>query len=364
MPEPLKNMYNQKFVKDLSLSLAGAISSFPSSQFIEMIFDQGWETRELKARMRHITQCMACFLPNDYSEAIEILRKASRSSHLSPYFFELMIFPDYVEVFGLEDWDRSMLALEQFTQQSSAEFAVRPFIMQNLEKMMMQMHQWAQHPNKHVRRLASEGCRPRLPWAVSLPALKKDPKYVFQVLELLKEDASDYVRRSVANNLNDITKDNPQDVIALLQRWIVLDTKEMRWLIHHALRTLVKAGDRQALALLGYRRAKVVVEDFHIAPGKVELGDEVVFSFNLVSQLDTDQPLIVDFVISFVRSNGELNSKVFKLSNKTLHGWEKIKFHKKFSFAPISTRRYYSGIHTLGIQINGDVFARKTFEIV
>ena len=183
---------------------------------------------------------------------------------VSEFGFVKMIFPDFVEVYGLDDWEASIPALEEFTQQTSAEFAIRPFIVRYPERTMAQMLEWAGHAHEGVRRLSSEGCRPRLPWAIALSALKADPSPILPILDRLKGDPSESVRRSVANNLNDISKDNPDVVIGVLRRWQADDTDEMHRLTSHALRTLLKAGNLDALALLGYPPPAIGVKNLRL----------------------------------------------------------------------------------------------------
>ncbi|HLA41908.1 MAG TPA: DNA alkylation repair protein, partial [Aggregatilineales bacterium] len=359
MPEPLKNMFNRASVGALSHAIAEVYTAFDVEQFEKSVFDALWERRELKDRMRHITTCLHDALPDNYRETLPVLRSAARSHHLDGYSFETMVFPDFVEVYGLFDWDVSIPALEQFTQQCSAEFAVRPFIVQDQPRMMAQMLEWARHENHHVRRLASEGCRPRLPWAMALPVFKRDPAPILPILETLKHDESEYVRRSVANNLNDIAKDNPQIVLDTLREWKKHDNTDMQRLISHALRTLIKAGDTQALELLGYGNSQIEVRDFSVQPGEIVTGEVISFSCEIVSLGRDSQSLMIDYVIHFRRSNGNTSAKVFKLTKKSLKPGESLAIQKKHSFQPISTRRYYPGIHAIEIQVNGSILARQ-----
>lgn len=362
MAEPLKNMFNIRFFTALTSALKTAYSDFNEHTFMNDVLDPLWESRELKQRMRHITTCIHDALPHDYDEALVILRRAAPL--LTGFTFENMIFPDYVEVYGLQDWDVSLPALEQFTQQSSAEFAVRPFIMSNQQRMMTQMLEWAKHDSPHVRRLASEGCRPRLPWAMALPTLKTDPTPIFPILEQLKMDDSEYVRRSVANNLNDIAKDHPQLVIDLLRRWRIHETPDMNKLINHALRTLIKQGNTHALALLGYNHStQVTVSALTVSPQTITMGGELIFSFSVESVTDHTQTLLIDYVVHHIRANGQQTPKVFKLTKVTLAAHEVQTFRKKHSFRAITTRKYYPGEHSIEIQVNGVSAARANFQI-
>jgi 3-methyladenine DNA glycosylase AlkC len=361
MPEPLKNMYNTQFIQNLSTALHSVDSSFPVDNFTQQVINHEWEKRELKDRMRHITHCLRVALPADYRAALNILRQAAAHPLLAHYTFQMMICPDFVEVYGLQDWDASLPALEQFTQQCSAEFAVRPFIVQDTERMMAQMLQWASHENHHLRRLASEGCRPRLPWAMALPAFKSDPSPILPILETLKQDESEYVRRSVANNLNDIAKDNPQVVLATLQQWNQTQSKNMQWLVNHGLRTLTKAGNSEALALLGYGEMLVEVQNLSIQPTAIRMGADITFSFEVTSKSAETQSLMIDYVVYFARANGKASAKVFKLRKLELAPEQSLAIAKKHSFRPITTRRYYAGQHAIAIQVNGTILARQEF---
>lgn len=364
MPEPFKNVFNRHFVDSLAHALQQHYHAFPHDAFLHAVFDETWDSRELKDRMRHITHRLRATLPQPYPHALAILRAAAPHSVTDGYGLAAMVFPDFVEVYGLDHWDESLAALEQFTQQSSAEFAVRPFIMRDTPRMMAHMLMWAQHANHHLRRLASEGCRPRLPWAMALPAFKADPSPILPILDTLKNDESEYVRRSVANNLNDIAKDNPQVTLDVLRVWNQQPTPAIASITRHALRTLVKSGDMQALALLGYERAAVTVEDLQVTPQQISLGDELTFSCEVVSQYDAPQAVEIDYVIHFARANGKSNAKVFKLTRKTLAPHERLMLRRRHSFRPVTTRRYYAGEHALEIQVNGEILAHVRFSLI
>jgi len=363
MPEPFKNAFSRPFVESLAHAIQQHLHDFPREHFIRTVFDDAWDARELKDRMRHITHILRATLPAAYPRALAILRDAAPHSTLDDYRLAAMVFPDFVEVYGLDHWNDSLAALEQFTQQSSAEFAVRPFIIRDTPRMMAHMLAWTQHPSPHLRRLASEGCRPRLPWATALPAFKADPSPILPILDALKNDDSEYVRRSVANNLNDIAKDNPQVTLEVLRAWTPQRTPSMEWVTRHALRTLIKNGDAQALALLGYGQAVVTVEGLQVTPQQVRMGDELTFACEVVSQHDTPQAVEVDYVMHFARANGKSSAKVFKLTRKTLAPRERLTLTRRHSFRPITTRRYYAGEHALEIQVNGQLLARVSFSL-
>lgn len=358
--EPLKNMYNRRFVDHLAQAIHTEYATFHTTAFTETVFDDAWEHLELKERMRHITRSMYAHLPGDFLETINILSRAS--TRLDQYNFERIIFSDFVEVYGLDDWETSIPALELFTQQCTSEFAVRRFILQDCERMMAQMLQWATRDNMHVRRLASEGCRPRLPWAMSLPMFKADPGPILPILETLKFDREDYVRKSVANNLNDIAKDNPQVTLDVARRWSAHE--ELAWIVKHALRTLVKAGDPAALEILGYSPTpRITLNNLTLNAPSVAIGDDLEFSFDVLSRSDSPQSLMIDYVVHLFRKNGTHSEKVFKLVQRDIRPGERLTLTRKQSFRPVSTRKYYAGPHAIEIQINGQRAGRVEFQL-
>ncbi|MBN1201933.1 MAG: DNA alkylation repair protein [Anaerolineae bacterium] len=361
-PNPrLKDLFFQRpFYDDLVAVLAATWPPFDAEAFWSGLYDAGWDDRSLMERMRHTTVILHSVLPEDFRAALRILQQAAPA--LAQYGFEKLVLCEYVGLYGLDDWEASLPALEAFTHQASAEFAVRPFILQDLERMLAQMLKWASHDSPTVRRLASEGCRPRLPWGIRLPPLIDDPAPVLPVLEQLKLDEDESVRRSVANNLNDIAKDNPQVVIDVLRRWQAHDTPEMAQLISRALRTLLKAGDPGALELLGYGRdPAITVSNMTLEPDTIPLGETVAFSFDVESTGQQPQDLMIDYVVYLMRANGQQTPKVFKLTKRTIAPGETIHITRKQSFAPQSSRKYYPGEHAIEIQINGTTFDRREF---
>jgi len=357
MAELLKNLYNEEYINLLCENIIHEYPTFKDSLFKVAVFSSEWESYELKERMRHIAITLGNFLPQEYAKEIALLCLIfKRMNH--NYGLENMIFQDFVEVYGLDSFDVSMMAFEVFTVNSSSEFAIRKFILKYEEKTMIQMLLWAKSENEHVRRLASEGSRSRLPWAVALPVFKEDPTSVVEILELLKDDVSAYVRKSVANNLNDISKDNPEFVKELTKRWLGV-SKERDALLKHGCRTLLKASDSEVLALFGFTKpTNISLENFtHSA--NVTMGQELEFSFDIKSTEPLGK-LRIEFIMVFLRKNAKHNQKVFKVAEGTYV--KKIKkVYKTYSFKPISTRVYYRGEHKLSILINGVVFKEVSF---
>ena len=359
MPEPLKNMLNPKSLREFAENIHSVYNPFPVDEFIASTIDEKWESLELLARGHQIAANLRKYLPTDYQEAINICSQAIPSTD----GWYCLIFPDFVEMYGqdAENWDTSVAALELFTQYGSSEFAVRPFIIKNEERMMTQMYAWSKHKNEHVRRLASEGCRPALPWAQALPKYKKDPSPVLPILEQLKTDPSAYVRKSVANNLNDISKTHPDLVAGLAKDWYGKN-KDTDWIIKHGCRTLLKQGNSDVLAIFGYHNAADIdVSDFAVAETSVTLGSDLTFSFAVQAKEATK--IRLEYGIDYVKANGKRNRKIFQISETALKAHEKKLYTKTHSLADLSTRKHYLGTHSVTLIVNGTERGTLDFEL-
>lgn len=354
MAEQLKNVYTKEYIQNLAIKIKENHKSFDTNGFINAIFDSTWETLELKARMRHIAFQLNAFLPLSYEEQLEILKPVSQ--HFVS--FEAMFFQDFVEVFGLDDFENSMKALEVFTLESSSEFAVRAFILKYEKETMEQMKFWAKHSNEHIRRLACEGCRPRLPWVVALPSFKKDPRKVLEIIELLKTDESMYVRKSVANNLNDISKDNPQLVIEFVKANLGI-SKELDWICKHASRTLLKKGNKEILGLFDFSQSHHINLTKFCYDKKVFIDDVLMFSFEISSEQNIGN-VRIEYAIDYLKSNNTHNRKIFMISQNEIKSSSKT-FTKKQSFKNMTTRKHYLGQHFIAILINGVEVLKEEF---
>lgn len=269
MAEPFKNMYNEQFLDRFTKDLKLVMNELDAREFVSQVMDNEWENREFKQRCQHMATILKKFLPADYKDAIgKILELLEHVEKREPGFAVIddkkyglileygAVLDSYVEQYGLNDYETSVQAIEKITQFTSCEFVTHPFIRKYPDEMMKQMLVWSKHEHWGVRRLASEGCRPRLPWAVALPDLKKNPTPIIPILENLKNDPARFVRLSVANNLNDISKDNPAIVIDLVKRWQG-ESKEVDWIIKHGCRTLLKQGNPEVMALFGLSTVKI-----------------------------------------------------------------------------------------------------------
>ena len=357
MPELLKNMYNRESLYEVAVAIQSVYNSFKVDEFIKSTMDETWNNLELKARCRKISMSLGMYLPEDYKEALSILEKSVTG------FYFAFFFPDFVEVYGQDDinWDLSISALERNTEYWSSEFAVRAFIIKDEERMMAQMRKWSKHKSEHVRRLASEGCRPQLPWGQAISKFKKDPTPVLPILEQLKTDTSTYVQKSVANNLNDISKTHPDLVISIAKDWYGKN-KSTNWIVKHGCRTLLKKGNRDVLALFGYDdTTSINIQDFTLETTSISIGENLTFSFNILAKKATKTRL--EYGIDYVKSNGKRNRKIFKISEVSLKENEKKSYMKKHSFADVSVRKHYPGIHSIAIIINGIEKDKLDFEL-
>ena len=361
MADAIKDAFNRYYLCKLAADIHAVFLTFSQNDFVNSTMDETWDSLELKGRMRQITLNLGKFLPTNYGEAISVIDKVivNQGSWLDG--FGAMYFPDFVEVFGQDEWDISIAALERYTPHASAEFAVRPFIINDENRMMAQMFAWAKSDNHHVRRLASEGCRPALPWAQALPKFKKDPTPIRPILEQLKTDSDLYVRKSVANNLNDISKTHPGLVAKLAKEWHGKN-ENTDWIVKHACRTLLKKGNRDVLAIFGFHDAESVSADnFAIDAQEVAIGDAFNFSFAITTKAATKVRL--EYAIDFVKANGKRNRKIFQISEISMKANESKIYTKSHSFADLSTRKHYPGTHSITLIVNGTERGTLDFEV-
>ena len=359
MPDLLKNMLNHESLRELALAVQSVYNSFQVDEFLKSTMDETWDDLELKARVRQISMNLGKYLPADYRVAISIIDKVV----INYDGFGRFCFPDFVEVYGQDEinWDLSINALERYTPYASSEIAVRPFIIKHEERMMAQMYAWSKHENEHIRRLASEGCRPQLPWGQALTKYKKDPTPVLPILEQLKTDPSLYVRNSVANNLNDISKTHPNLVVKLAKDWYGKN-EYTNWIVKHGCRTLLKKGNSDVLAIFGYHDVTSIdIDDFALGATSISLGDDINFSFSVQAK----EPIKVrlEYGIDYVKANGKRNRKIFQISEISLKKNEKKSYVKNHSFADLSTRKHYPGIHSITLIVNGAERKKLDFEL-
>lgn len=365
MPTPLKYMYNETFLNSFAIKVQNVYDKFNIESFIHTVMDSSWESLELKERIRKITLSLGDHLPAEYEKALNILFSIDESCVGFPYLF----FPDFVEVYGQNDeyLELSMKALERFTMRSSSEFAVRPFILKNPEAMVTQMKIWANSSNEHIRRLASEGLRPRLPWGISLPIFKNNPMPVLSVLEILKNDESLYVRKSVSNNLNDISKDNPDIVLETASSWKGINANT-DWILRHGCRTLIKKSHPKALELFGY--ALTDSNDFSIkkaslivTPNNIVIGDSCDLHYDLDIKVNRKTKIRIEYKIDFIKAKGKKSSKAFLISDKEISKDINIIGKRTHSFKDLTTRKHYPGEHSITLLINGNEVSKYILNV-
>lgn len=361
-----KNLINATVINTYAQVLASVDPQFNSKAFKKI--SAQLDALELKARVQLISTTLKKHLGDHYPRSIEKLLKVSRSGKLSQ--FELWPITEFIRDYGLEHFDLSFQAMQDITTRFTSEFAVRPFLIQQRERGFQILEECAVHKNVHVRRWASEGSRPYLPWGEKIKQSVVDPSANLKILEILRFDPELYVRKSVANHLNDIAKDHPDLVIQTLKRW-QKDVpsgyeKEFQFLLSRALRTLVKDRHPKALQLMGVssKQDAITLSQLRLSSKMVKFGSPLSFSFEIKHRKTAPQTkIIIDYAIHFQKSNGKLAPKVFKLKNGVLRGSEVMKIEKKHPFKPITTRIYYSGLHRLEIFVNGVSMATADFEL-
>jgi 3-methyladenine DNA glycosylase AlkC len=359
MAEPLKEMFDRAYFERLSKEVSEAAPRVDGTRLLKDLM-KGNEGRELNARMRHASITLGTHLPADFRKAVDVLKDVA---HRMPKGYTALLYPDFVGQFGHDDPGFSLDALKYFTPFGSSEFAVREFVRRDVKGTLRVMRTWADDQDEHVRRLASEGSRPRLPWSFRLDAVVKDPELTTPILERLRSDDSLYVRKSVANHLNDFSKDHATYVIDRLRSWDLSDPHSA-WIAKHACRTLIKAGDPSALALFAFdTRVKVRVDDLCLSARTLSLGETLEFSFIVTSEAAHEQPLVIDYAIHYRKANGSVSKKVFKLKEVALGPMASVPIRKRQRIMDLSTRKHHSGEHLVEVMVNGRKGATAAFHL-
>lgn len=355
--EPLKEMFGHSFYARLAHAFADTYKPFASDKFLKEVTGP-LAALSLNERMRHTAEVLHHHLPSDYKRTIALMKDVV--PRMNPGYTNL-VFPEYVRMYGASDFNVSIEALNYFTRFGSSEFAIRFFLKSDLEKTLQIMYKWSEDENHHVRRLASEGSRPRLPWSFKLDAIIQRPSLTKPILENLKNDEELYVRKSVANHLNDQTKDSPNYVIALIRTWDKTHP-HTAWIIKRGCRSLLKQGDKKSMALFGLAKAaRVTAKKFVLNKKVIRLNDVLQFQFELISEKSSTQRLMIDYRIHYAKKSGKQLPKVFKLKEAELKRGEILFITKKQRFQDFTTRKLHSGQHALEILVNGEVVLRKKF---
>lgn len=362
MPNPppapaLKEMFDAARFQMVAEALTALDPKFDAPRFLRLSLT-GLDDLTLMQRLRRMTESLHATLPPDYGKALRRLKQLAPRIDKA---FVTLVLPDYVGLYGHDDFDASMEALKFFTRFGSSEFAVREFLKRDLPRTLAVMEVWSRDEDEHVRRLACEGCRPRLPWSFQLGALIADPAPVVPILENLKTDPSLYVRKSVANHLNDITKKHPDWVMDRLADW-PLETPHTAWIARQALRTLIKKGHPRALQLIGATgKPEVLVHGLSLQPATLQLGDRFTLNLSLTSQAARTQRLVVDYAVHYVKKSGEASPKVFKWKELTLDPGATVSLSRAQTIRDFTTRVHHAGHHAVEILINGERLAGTAF---
>lgn len=361
--EPLKNKISPALVASIAAHLARHVDGFDRKAFESAILSD-LPRLELKQRSQLIADHLHAILPSDLAARHAVIRAmlhphqhaglGHQSDDEGIRGWGMMPLGAVVGQHGLADFEGSLELLREMTERFSSEFDVRHYLLADQDRALRVMRGWIDDPNHHVRRLVSEGTRPRLPWAMRLPALIADPTPILPFLEALRDDEEEYVRRSVANNLNDIAKDHPDLIASLAKDWLDGADHRRRRLLRHACRTLIKEGNREALAVFGFEPVQVELTGLSLEAHMVQLGGALVFQADLRSTARTAQFLIIDHVLHLRKANGSLAPKVFKWKTLTLAAGEAVRLKRSHPIRPVTTRRYHEGNHALSLRINGD----------
>lgn len=356
-PQLWKDFLDKRAVSKFASQIAEVHPLFKKDKYIEAVLSDGFLKLELKQRIDKLAVTLKDFLPESYDKAVQILIGAAPKVKM----FENWALTTYVQMFGLDKFETSVMALEELTKYGTSEFAIRPYMIQHTDKMLPILKRWTKHKNEHVRRLAAEGSRPRGVWTAHIGAFKKDARPVIEILDALKSDNSLYVRKAVANNLNDISKEHPDLAIAVAGEWLKPNHEHTNWIVKRGLRTLIKKGHPQALKLMGVNhKTAVEVASFVIKPARVKVGDIVTLFLELKSTSKSNQKLVVDYNVHYVKDRGSISTKTFKWAEKTIAPKEILSLAKQHSFRNLSTRTHYSGEHLIEVLVNGKVAARKS----
>lgn len=364
----LKDYYGIGLAKLLAGEIKNRYKPFDDKAFIKYV-SRRIEPLELKDRLNLIAEGMRKFLPADYEKAVKILTSTlgppnPKDEGMFLYGYKWVPIGPFIAMYGTEHPDASLKAIYELTQRNTSEFAVRPLIKKYPDKLLKIFKTWAKDKSAHVRRLVSEGTRPRLPWAGKLDTFKNNPAPIIELLEILKEDPSAFVRKSVANHLNDILKDNRKLGMEVITQWSRSKNENTKEIVRRALRNLIKEGNADAFKLLGYNtKCNVSVKELNLDREKIKIGGAFSFNFTLQNADNANSRVVVDYVIHYMKSSGRHSEKVFKLCEKDMKGKEKVNISKGHKFAELTTRKHYPGKHILEIQVNGKKCAAKQFTL-
>jgi 3-methyladenine DNA glycosylase AlkC len=369
--DSIKQVFHPQGIALMSTVLARHVPSWNRLGFVATA-SEGLEALELKARSEQIYRALCQFLPADFCVAAAAIRQslhpaldanASGEGTTLDGIQGWLILP-LTEFAGRQGADCLPLALEllkDLTMRFTSEFGIRYLWLSHPDEVMALVSSWVHHENEHVRRLVSEGSRPRLPWGLQLLAFIEKPQHTWHLLEALRDDPSPYVRKSVANHLNDNARDHPEVVMHLMSEWHRNAPSDRQRLIRHALRNLLKQGHPQALALYQFGKPQLQKVDLFLSSDRMAIGQNLEFHLGITSCATDSQTLRLDYVVHHQKANGRLTPKVFRWKDITLAPMERHESGRRHSFRPITTRVYHPGLHRLEIKANGEVIATREF---
>ncbi|MGI9488275.1 MAG: DNA alkylation repair protein [Geminicoccaceae bacterium] len=370
--EPFKNAISADLVNLFAVHLSRQLPAFDAALFKAPLLKR-LPSLELKQRVRLVADALYHVLPPEAGERYRVIaamlhpddeNRANQSSTEDGLCgWGIWPLTEVVGQHGLSDFEASLGLLREMTKRGTSEFDVRPFLVHDQQHAINIIATWVDDPNEHVRRLVSEGTRPRLPWGIRLKGLIGNPKPTLPLLHALRDDPSAYVRRSVANHLNDIAKDHPAFVAELARDWLKDAPAEREKLIRHACRTLVKEGHAPTLAAFGLNPPDIRKPGLKIIQPEVLFGQGVDFETVLQSTSRSAQKLVIDYVVHYRKANGSLAPKVFKGITLTLQPNECRTWRRHHPIKPITTRLYYPGKHALSLRINGHDFGQAKFNL-
>lgn len=365
--EPIKNIYNKNSISMMSDHIKRAHPSFKKDLFVKKAIKK-INSLEMKERVVQISACLKEELSGDYKNDLHLLLKTIKSKNNPNGLSGFILWPytQFIETYGLKHYSESMRGLYKITKVFTSEFGVRPFFEEHPERTYKLFHKYSEDKNEHVRRWVSEGTRPNLPWGKNISHLKAKSSLAknIEILEKLKNDPSEYVRKSVANHLNDITWLDEKLALKTIKKWIKQKTPPDQKLVKMALRNLLKKGNPEALNILGFDpESKVTVENVKLSKNSIYEGEDIELEFKVKNLEENRKKLMIDYKIHYPKKNKKVSVKTFKFKSISLNSKETAFLRKKISFKKVSTRTHYSGAHKIQLQINGKIKDHKTFNL-
>lgn len=375
MAEPLKHLLNDSVPPRIAAMVRRAWRKFDTTAFLQQV-EPGYESLELMARGQRIAQALQAHLPQDVLRALGVLVESmdppmgidaagEPDAGDRPYSaFLYLPHSIYIGTHGLPHFEAAMAAQHALTQRFTAEFCIRPYLLHHQGATLARLRDWAQDDNAHVRRLVSEGTRPRLPWAPRLPAFQNNPQLALPLLDALKDDPSSYVRRSVANHLGDIAKDHPELAVGTARTWLQGAPAPREALVRHGLRFLIKRSDAGALDALGVGHVVALdVRAARVLPARARIGDKVRIEVELHNPTPQPQRVLADLKVHYVKAHGGAAPKVFKLQTLDIAPGATVAVGKTLSLQQMTTRTHYPGAHQVELVLNGRPLPLGQFQL-